>query len=300
MIKIYNTSSAEVAETVLTPTIFKGGEVSVQVPSSLRDFMLVHQAHTFRLGLKVQLNSSDAIMELLLTCDALRRIKPDVRLALSMYYVPYGRQDRVCNRGEALSIRVFADLINSLNFERVTILDPHSDVTPALIDRVELLNPTRLVRLALAEFVFRQPPQGKIWLVAPDAGAVKRVQIITKALQTDSTIEQAQPGGYFTASKVRDTATGEITETHFEGDVTGKTLMVVDDICDGGRTFIQLGEKLRAQGCDRLLLCVTHGIFSYGLKPLTDVYDHIYTTESWADASRYQDQPESDNVTWLF
>ena len=58
-----------------------------------------------------------------------------------------------------------------------------------------------------------------------------------------------------------------------------KTGIIVDDICDGGRTFIELGKIIR-KDYDRLILCVTHGIFSKGVEPL-DVFDEIYSTNSW-------------------
>jgi ribose-phosphate pyrophosphokinase len=87
--------------------------------------------------------------------------------------------------------------------------------------------------------------------------------------------------GYMTASKSRNLMTQEITDTSFDGDVTNRNVLVVDDICDGGRTFIQLGKKLREQGCKELSLLVTHGIFSYGVDELMKIYDRVYTTDSF-------------------
>lgn len=81
---------------------------------------------------------SEEIVELLLICDALKRADK-LLYRLEMDYVPFGRQDRVAVEGEAFSLKVFCDLINGLGFEKVSILDPHSDVTTALINNVEVM-----------------------------------------------------------------------------------------------------------------------------------------------------------------
>ena len=75
-----------------------------------------------------------SIIQLLLLNDALKRQGAEV-IDLYIPYFPGARQDRVCNRGEALSVKVYADLINQQNFNQVFIFDPHSDVTAALLNK---------------------------------------------------------------------------------------------------------------------------------------------------------------------
>ena len=104
---------------------FPGGEVGVKLSSSVRGLKT--------LTIKAWLKNSEDVMALLMTVDAMRRQNSLVDINLILAYVPYARQDRVCNDGEALSISVFAQLINSCDFRVVIITDPHSDVTPALI-----------------------------------------------------------------------------------------------------------------------------------------------------------------------
>ena len=62
--------------------------------------------------------------------------------------------------------------------------------------------------------------------------------------------------------------------------VEGPAGLRVDDICDGGRTFIELGKVLRAKGASKLVLSVTHGIFSRGPALVFEMFDAIYTTDS--------------------
>lgn len=107
--------------------IFPGGEVHTSIKTS----NISVQRHIDDVYLTVKLKSSNDIMELLLLTDAYRRGYID-DIYLEMQYIPYARQDRVCNRGEALSIKVFADLINAQNYASVIVHDPHSDTVAAI------------------------------------------------------------------------------------------------------------------------------------------------------------------------
>ena len=62
----------------------------------------------------------------------------------------------------------------------------------------------------------------------------------------------------------------------------GDNVYIVDDICDGGRTFIALASEIRARNAGAVYLIVSHGIFSYGEEPLRrGGIDHVYTTDSF-------------------
>lgn len=212
------------------------------------------------------IQSSDEVMQLLMLTDALKRQFFNAKIRLRLGYTPYGRQDRVCNEGEALSIAVFASLINSQNYDQVMIIDPHSDVTPALFNRVVVVK---------QDEVFREVFQGHYDLcttiVAPDVGASKKAAVIGEMTQNPTIF----------ASKQRNLATGEIIGLSFSGEVEGKNVVVVDDICDKGGTFIVLGEKLKKAGVGKMRLFVTHGMFNAGTNSLTELYDEIYTTNTY-------------------
>src|SRR5882762_8449479 len=83
------------------------------------------------------LKHSDDIMMLLLCVNAIRVDNPHTEINLYLPYLPYARQDRVCNAGEPLSIQVMANLINSLNCNSVIVYDEHSSVTTALLKNCE-------------------------------------------------------------------------------------------------------------------------------------------------------------------
>lgn len=246
---------------------FPGGEMQVTVPAGLREH--ADAATAFRIH--ALLKSADDVMQLLLLTDALRRLNPDVPVHLDMPYVPYARQDRVCNPGEALGAAVFCKLINDQQYATVTIVEPHSDVTPALLQRARVVDAAAFLKKALAAPAFAQG----VTLMAPDAGARKRVQALAKALGV-ADVRYAE--------KVRDPQTGRITETRVPDDIPAQPVLVVDDICDGGRTFLELAAALRGKTRQPLYLYVTHGIFSKGLTELKARYAEIFTAYDWTGA----------------
>ncbi len=214
---------------------------------------------------------------MLLAADAIQAALPGATLDLLMPYVPYARQDRRMVPGDPLSIRVLAGLINACRFGEVLVLDPHSDVTPAVIDRCRGLPVHRHVADALEH-------SHATTVVIPDAGAAKRVHGIMHAIQ-----DRFPDLGQIQAMKTRDVRSkGAITAMSLEGDpdLAGRSCLIVDDICDGGRTFLELSKLLRRHGAAAVHLYVTHGIFSHGLDALLGCradegrIDGIYTTDS--------------------
>lgn len=202
------------------------------------------------------------IMPLSLLVDAIRRTIDNPIIKLVMPYLPYARQDRVMNPGEALAVKVFADAINALKFHKVTISDCHSDVGLALIDRVT--NDSSL-ELYLMDKTFDA-------LVAPDAGALKKTFKYAKILGINDVLR---------ADKTRDVSTGEITGTVVHGDVEGKRCLIIDDLVDGGKSFIELGKKLKELGASKVTLYVTHGIFSKGKDVFEGTVDEVYAKYDW-------------------
>ena len=246
-----------------SPWKFPAGEVGISIA-----FDAVALAR-LKVIIYAAITSSDEVMQLFMLTDALKRQYTNANIHLVLGYTPYGRQDRVCSEGESLSVLVFAKLINAQGYKTVTVYDPHSSVTEAVIDNCIVIDQTELF---VDDFMRRIPVDKRQVLIAPDAGAMKKVTDIYK---------QSEFGEVMFANKVRNMMTGEIIEYSFSGDVTGKHVVVVDDICDGGATFLELGSRLRGAGVESMTLCVTHGIFSKGHEALVKMYDNVYTTNSY-------------------
>lgn len=251
--------------TNVTVTTRKGGEVNVDINVGSE---LPTADSSIRVIVQAYLNTPEMQVALAHTMDALRHQFPNAKYLLELNYVPYGRQDRRCSPGEALGIKVFGAYINAMGFDNVLITDPHSDVTGACIDRVQIVDQVEVFG-DLHDF-------GAGWfIVAPDMGAKKKAEKFAKATNAF---------GVITCYKERDMYTGEITSQGIIGGENvpkGARLFVLDDICDGGRTFVGVRELLTKLEPEVVELAVTHGIFSYGTEVVAKIYDAVYTTNSW-------------------
>ena len=230
-------------------TTFPAGEVNVFVPFCRGD----------KIGIRAMIRDSKDVMTLLLTVDAVKRRCEYDELYLVMPYIPYARQDRVCNEGEAFSLKVFANLINSCEFDKVIVTDPHSDVAPALIDNCVIEEQwENILYLKDTDSLFEEI-LSKSDVVSPDAGAEKKTTKLCQKIGKE----------YFHRGiKHRDLSTGRLSgfDVQFNNPY-GKipeSVLIVDDICDGGGTFIGLANVLKERGVKRVYLYVTHGIYSKG------------------------------------
>ncbi|MCI5051073.1 MAG: ribose-phosphate diphosphokinase [Candidatus Pacebacteria bacterium] len=212
-----------------------------------------------------RINSSDDVMKLLLLSDALERMKV-VKKELFIPYLPYARQDRMMAQGEPVSLKVIANLINQMGFHQVSILDAHSLGTELCIENYRAIDNSQLVQTVLET-------QEEYLVISPDAGAYKKIFSLCKNI--------GYQDGIVSCGKVRNLDTGRIINITTDGTpVEGKELIIVDDICDGGMTFILLAQKLKELGAASVTLIVTHGIFSKGEEQLKKYVDRIYTTDS--------------------
>jgi ribose-phosphate pyrophosphokinase len=200
-------------------------------------------------------------------------------------YVPYflgGRSDRKFEEGSINYIKdVVAPIINAQHYKGVIVLDPHSDVIEACIDRLDKIDNYSLVKAALTAIDNTNAAREKMCIISPDAGALKKIYGVAKHFDIRDVL---------TAAKVRDLSTGKILHTEIPQITgsTGKNFVIIDDICDGGRTFIEVAKAIREKRPklmfnDKIYLIVTHGIFSNNLLELSQHTDGIYSTNSVKD-----------------
>jgi len=172
---------------------------------------------------------------------------------------PGARQDRLNTEGDYLfTVKTFARMTNARNFPSVTVVDPHSDVTPALLDRCRVIRPT-----------WRFSGEQYAGIVSPDAGAEKRASSWAKTNEVP----------LFHAWKSRDIRTGAISKFGCEPLPRDRHYLIVDDLCDGGGTFIGLEGEIKQQDCTADLY-VTHGLFTKGTEPLLQRFKRVFTSDS--------------------
>lgn len=236
--------------------IFPGGEPHVEIkhPEALFLSTAYIEAH---------IKSMDDFGLLLALTDAVRRCEPK-EIFLYIPYFPGARQDRY-EPGFAITATVFADIINMQNYDGVAILDPHSSVVPALISNCRVADHLHLVK----QFVMDKEIVG---LICPDAGAEKRTMEAAKYLKINN---------IFYARKMRDPKTGALSHFHIDNiNIPGK-LLIVDDICDGGGTFVGLAKEIRRKHNNPLYLWTTHGIYSKGLDDLLLHFEGVGCSNSF-------------------
>ena len=236
---------------------FSGGEPHIKIQSDFDTNEAVTIAH--------RLNSFNDLGLLCVTVDALRRM--DVKIInLFIPYFPAARQDRVMIPGEPLSVKVYADILNAMNLNRVTVFDAHSEVTPALVNNCEVIPNHKFIAEVLKTI------GSNVKLISPDGGALKKIYKVSEFLGGIEVVE---------CSKSRDVKTGKLSGFKvYNDDLQGINCLIVDDICDGGGTFIGLAEELKKKNAGKLFLAVSHGIFNKGFDDLK-CFDGIFTTDSF-------------------
>jgi ribose-phosphate pyrophosphokinase len=255
---------------------FSGGEQHITLEKAYKNHEESYKGACTEVTIEVRLTNSDKVMLLFLATDALRREGYE-KISVFTPYLPYARQDRVCNVGEALSIKVICTLINSQNYCNVYTLDNHSEVSTALLNNCVELNTASIIMDAIGENSIPKAADFKRYaLVSPDAGALKKTYNLSKAMGGIPVIQ---------CSKKRDVTNGDILGVSISNashDVKQyENLIIVDDICDGGRTFIELAKELRKHNGGHIKLFVSHGIFSKGTDVFKGLIEQVYTTNSF-------------------
>lgn len=189
-------------------------------------------------------------------------------LILVMPYIPNARQDRVKKEEDIFTLKYFCEIINSLHFKRVYVLDPHSDVSMALLDRVTQL-PVRPYVEQVLDAIKLDPSKDIIFY--PDNGSQKRYSAL---------IEFPNAFGI----KQRDWETGEIKGLEVSGYMPkpGFNVLIIDDISSFGGTFYFSALKLKEMGAGKIYLYITHceNSILQGKLINGELIEHIYTTNS--------------------
>ena len=217
-------------------------------------------------------------LELIICATAALRNTGIQRIVLYTPYFMGARSDRRFTEGDANYLKqVICPIINAQKYEAVIVLDPHSDVLEACLDNFEKIDNHTIVKYALTDIDNKNDAQERIVLVSPDAGAYKKIFDVAQKFGISKII---------TATKVRDLRTGKILHTEIPVLDQHENLkyVIIDDICDGGRTFTELAKAIHgSRPTAEIYLVVTHGIFSNGFDELSKDIKKIYSSNSYSD-----------------
>jgi ribose-phosphate pyrophosphokinase len=238
--------------------------------------------------IKSRLNSFEDLEIILCATQALKNLGiKRIRL-----YIPYclgGRSDRKFMEGSINYIKdVIAPIINLQGYEEVEIMDPHSYVLEACINNFSKIGTEKLLNFTFKDYFiskghthWKQENVDNLLLVSPDAGALKKIYGVAQYIGYQSDV--------IVATKYRNPITGQIEKTDVPLNITteycDKDIFIVDDICDGGRTFIEIAKAIKSEKrfIGEIYLVITHGIFSQGFEGLASYVSGIYTTNSVKD-----------------
>lgn len=203
----------------------------------------------------------------------LRYNNPGADIYLTMLYIPNARMDRTKGIGDVFTLKYFAEIINSLEFTKVTVLDPHSAVSEALIDRIDIVSAERYIHLVIEDINAREAEPPTIYFT--DEGGQKRYGHMLK-----------QPTVY--GMKKRNWEDGQILGIELFGEeshVRDKNVLVIDDIISYGGSIYYSAMKLKELDCRRIYVYASHVENSIldkdkGKLINSGLIERIYTTRS--------------------
>lgn len=239
-------------QTTVRTFLFPDGQPHIQLSPSILDGDTV--------DVEVSLLTSNDLLYLLEISSALtvRRVK---KRNLTIPYLLGARSDRVTQEGSSFDLKIIAELINSCDFQNVFLFDVHSDVATLLIKNSVNLDNRLLVT------TYNVPNSV---LICPDSGAAKKID---KYISWNTNFSDV-----VYCVKTRDQNTGNIRLKVLEAEkCTNRNCVIIDDICDGGATFIAIARSIKSAF---LTLIVTHGIFSKGFDELAKYFGKIIVTSS--------------------
>lgn len=240
---------------------FPDGEPYIQITSEIN--------HKDEVAVFTRICNSDDLFILMQVGDILKR--HEVKWNLHISYLMSMRMDRVMDFNRPFSLKIVANLINSLNFEGISILEPHSEVTSSFFK-------ARLLPHYEEHF-----PCNRQWeytddnkcIVLPDAGALERYGPTSNFRN------------YIVFNKIRDVNTGKLTdfkivEYHLKDDIN--EYVFIDDLCDGGGTFLgELDILKRNFPKAEYSISVYHNVNPAGVQKIIEHFDYLYTTNSYYD-----------------
>lgn len=266
-------------ESPLKPFTFPAGEAHIKIPETFKfeDYdhhIAVITGHDpqdlFHLSMWAQVLDTD----------------PNSRYSVILPYLPAARADR----GYPNLWTYVRFIIDQIGPENLVTIDPHSAAWLETYDALDEFG-TKLITYPVARIIKHHVQDGSsdskaqpyVGVIAPDKGAHDRAAAAARVMGVP----------VYQAGKKRDEATGKLSGFHMEDELPAEgKLLIVDDICDGGGTFLGLAEATGLPK-DRVDLWVTHGIFSKGVHVLAENFGIVHTTDSFYTGESFHLQDEA-------
>jgi ribose-phosphate pyrophosphokinase len=254
---------------------YPGGELQVRLKPETIEILKTLDVYTQGVIISTNIKNSDDIMELLLLIDAVSEFVDDHQIMVFLPYLPYARADRRFMEGDCHGKDVFLSLFYGTVVSRSNLftLDVHSESEHAEYWNVP-------VDGVLQDVIEQVRDKGQfVNILYPDKGAETRYS--EKEYQR---LVKNEDNLIYFCEKERDPITGKLLGFKVPEIDESIPTVIIDDLCDGGGTFLGIASKLKMDR-NLLNLYVTHGLFSKGFEDLSKVFSKIYTTDSFLDLS---------------
>jgi ribose-phosphate pyrophosphokinase len=221
---------------------FNDGEIFVEMYDNVRgeDVFIIQPTSN---------PANDNLMELLIMADALRRSSAQ-RITAVIPYFGYARQDRRTKARTPITAKLVANMLVEAGIERILTMDLHAAQIQGFFDiPVDNLYASPIFALDIMSHFKDQ--MSDVMIVSPDVGGVARARELAKRINAPLSI----------VDKRREKP-GEIAEMTVIGNVSGKTCIIVDDICDTAGTLCKAAEVLLENGAKEVHSYITHGVLS--------------------------------------
>jgi len=221
---------------------FNDGEIFVEVYENVRDEDMFIIQPTSR-------PANDALMELLIIADALKRSSAS-RITAVIPYFGYARQDRRSKARTPITAKLVANMLEEAGIERILTLDLHATQIQGFFDiPVDNLYASPIFALDVKHHFKGQ--MDNLMVVSPDVGGVARARDLAQRIGAPLSI----------VDKRREKA-GEVAEMTVIGNVEGRSCLIVDDIVDTAGTLCKAADVLMENGAKEVHSYITHGVLS--------------------------------------
>jgi ribose-phosphate pyrophosphokinase len=235
---------------------FEDGEHKARPLVSVRgeDVYVVQSLHG-----DAQASGDDKLVRLLFFCGALRD-HGAARVTALVPYLAYGRKERQTKPFDPVSTRYLAQLFEAVGVNALVTLETHSITALQNAFRI----PTVQIDAAVlfAGRAARLAGEGRLVVVSPDPGGIKRAQLFGELLQR----RLGQPVGFAFIEKRR--SAGKVSGSLLAGDVSGATALLFDDLISTGGTLRRAAATCAEGGARQVVAFAAHGLFAPGAEQM--------------------------------
>lgn len=214
--------------------------------------MILHSVETVRnanVFVICNTSSSEAIMELLLFVDSIKRASAGNITVINSYY-GYSRQDRKAKQREPIGARLMANILEIAGVNKLITVDLHN---PSIQGFFNIPVDDLRWSISLASYLSETSGDMKFSVVSPDHGGAVRARVLAELISHTVKIAIIDK---------RRTGANKSEILGILGNVKGKNIVIIDDIIDTGNTILKAAEALKKEGAKKIYIAATHGLFT--------------------------------------